>query len=251
MSAPASAADWLAARPVAHRGLHDAALGVVENTPTAGQVAARAGFAIECDVQLSADGEAVVFHDFTLDRLTTGQGRVDDLSVAELAALSYKGSTDRIVTLDAYLDLIGGRVPLIVEIKSRFDGDLRLTRRTADIVNRRSEPVALMSFDPDVVEALRALAPDRPRGVVAEAAYTHGEWQELSDEQRHELTNFLHIDRSRPDFIAWHVKDLPHTTPALARHFGLPVLTWTVRSPDDREAAARFADQIIFEGFHP
>lgn len=245
------ASAWLAARPVAHRGLHDAAVGIVENTATAGERAAQAGFAIECDVQLSADGEAVVFHDFTLDRLTSGRGRVDALGVPELSALSYKASADRIVTLADYLDLIGGRVPLIVEVKSRFDGDLRLARRTADIVRGRTAPVALMSFDPDVVEALHGLAPDRPLGVVAEASYEYGEWLALAPEKRTELAHFQHVGRSRPHFLAWHVTDYPHPTPTLARHFGLPVLTWTVRTAGDREQAARFADQIIFEGFHP
>lgn len=248
MAAPA----WLTARAIAHRGLHDASAGVVENTATAAERAAQAGFAIECDVQLSADGEAVVFHDFTLDRLTEGRGRVDALSASALAALSYRQGGDRIVPLAAYLDLIAGRVPLVVEIKSRFDGDLALARRTAEIVRGRAEQVALMSFDPDIVEALHALAPDRPLGVVAEAAYAAAEWDdELPGERREELANFLHVGRSRPHFIAWRVRDFPHPTPALARHFGLPILTWTVRTAEDRQQAARFADQIIFEGFHP
>lgn len=242
---------WLTAQPIAHRGLHDRSVGVIENTPTAGEAAARAGFAIECDVQITADGEAVVFHDFTIDRLTNGQGRVDALTCSQLTALTYQHCADRILPLADYLDLIGGRVPLIIEIKSRFDGDLRLAHRTAEIIRGRSEPVALMSFDPNIMEALYAIAPSIPRGIVAEAAYEHGEWLDLSADQRIELTHFEHVARSQPDFIAWHVKDFPHATPTLMRHFGVPVLTWTVRTPGDRAQAKRFSDQIIFEGFHP
>ncbi|MDJ1157208.1 glycerophosphodiester phosphodiesterase family protein [Chelatococcus sp. SYSU_G07232] len=243
--------NWLTARPVAHRGLHDLADGVLENTPTAARAAAEAGFPIECDVQLTADGEAVVFHDFTLDRLTAAAGRLDERTAAELATVPFKATTDRIPTLDAYLDLIGGRVPLIIEIKSRFDGDLRLTRRVAEIVNRRPEPVALMSFDPAIVEALIDLAPGKVRGVVAEAHYVEGEWTKLDGDAKRSLGHLLHVGRSRPDFLAWHVKDLPHAVPNMARHFGMPVLTWTVRTPDDRARAAEFADQMIFEGFRP
>lgn len=242
---------WLTARPVAHRGLHDAAAGIVENTATAAERAAQAGFAIECDVQLSADGEAVVFHDFTLERLTEREGRVDALSAAALAAAPFRQTGDRIMPLSAYLDLIAGRVPLVVEIKSGFDGSLALTRRTAEIVRAHAAPVALMSFDPDVVEALHELAPDHPLGIVAEASYGDAYWQELPQERRVELESFQHVGRSRPHFIAWHVGDFPHSTPGLARHFGLPVLTWTVRSAEDRRRAALFADQIIFEGFDP
>lgn len=247
MRAPA----WLTAQPIAHRGLHDAHLGVIENTSIAGEAAAQAGFAIECDVQLSADGEAVVFHDFTLDRLTSGQGRVDALSASELAAVSYKNCDDRIISLATYLDQIAGRVPLIVEIKSRFDGDLRLARRVAEIASGWAGHVALMSFDPNIMEALRELAPNLPRGIVAEASYEHGEWMTLTAEQRSDLTHFTHIERSQPDFLAWNIRDFPSATPTLVRHFGLPIMTWTVRTPDDRAQAARFADQIIFEGFCP
>ncbi|MFT0892286.1 glycerophosphodiester phosphodiesterase family protein [Pseudochelatococcus sp. G4_1912] len=247
MRAPA----WLTAQPIAHRGLHDARLGVIENTLTAGEAAAQAGFAIECDVQLSADGEAVVFHDFTLDRLTSGQGRVDALSVSALAALSYKNCDDRIIPLATYLHQIARRVPLIIEIKSRFDGDLRLARRVAEIANSWASHVALMSFDPNIIQALRELAPHLPRGIVAETSYEHGEWEILSAEQRSDFTHFTHIKHSQPDFLAWNVRDFPAATPTLVRHFGLPVLTWTVRTPDDRAQAAQFADQIIFEGFRP
>lgn len=244
--------DWLTAQPVAHRGLHDAALGLMENTPPAALAAVEAGFAIECDVQLSADGEAMIFHDFTLDRLTTASGQVDSLNAAELAAVSFKKGEGRIVPLADYLDLIGGRVPLVIEIKSRFNGDLALTRRTAEVVRGRTDPLALMSFDPDIVAALHELAPDRPIGIVAEARYD-GEWlkEGVTEERRVELESFLHIDRSRPDFIAWHVKDLPHTVPAMARHFGLPLLTWTVRDADDIKRAKAYADQVIFEGWRP
>lgn len=242
---------WLTAQPIAHRGLHNSSAGIIENTRTAGEAAAQAGFAIECDVQISADGEAVVFHDFTLERLTNEKGRVDALTYSELTSLSYKQSTDRIMSLAEYIDLIGGRVPLIIEIKSRFDNNLRLAHRTAEIVRDRSEPVALMSFDPNIVECLRDLSPGLPRGIVAEAHYQQEEWQNLTDDQRNELIHFTHVTRSQPDFIAWHIKDFPHAIPTLMRHFERPILTWTVRTADDRAQARQFSDQIIFEGFHP
>lgn len=248
MAAPA----WLVERAIAHRGLHDAAAGVIENTPTAAKKAAQAGFSIECDVQLSADGEAVVFHDFTLERLTEERGRVDALPATALAALPYKQSADRIVPLGTYLNIIAARVPLIVEIKSAFNGDLTLTRRVAEIVRESAAPVALMSFDPEVVETLHALLPAHPLGIVAEATYSEAEWgDELPGERRQELANFLHIGRSRPHFIAWRVRDFPHPTPTITRHFGMPILTWTVRTAEDRQQAAHFADQIIFEDFLP
>ncbi len=257
MSAAGPKPGWLTARPIAHRGLHDRAAGVIENSPSAARAAIDKGFAIECDVQLSADGDAMVFHDFELDRLTGEAGRVRDRSAAELAALRLTGGADAIPTLSAFLDLIGGRVPLVIEIKSAFDGDLRLARRTAEIVARMNFPIAIKSFDPDVIAHLRenraALGLGAvPLGIVAEARYRQGEWARLPEATQIALENFAHVGRSRPDFLSWCVRDLPHPTPILCRQgLGMPVMSWTVRTPEQRALAAQWADQMVFEGFAP
>jgi glycerophosphoryl diester phosphodiesterase len=244
--------EWLIARPVAHRGLHDAAAGIVENTPSAFAAAIAGGYAIECDIQISADGEAMVFHDQTLERLTEGSGRLDTMPAAELKRVAFRGTTDRMITLRELCDLVADRTGLLVEIKSRFDGDLRLVTRAADVLAGYAGRVALMSFDPAPIAALRTLAPHLPRGIVAERRYTHAEWSPLPARTKRALAYFQHALRSRPQFIAYSVKDLPSTIPRLARTMlRLPLLTWTVRTDVDRERAARYADQMIFEGFRP
>ena len=98
--------DWLVARPIAHRGLHDKAKGVIENTASAALAAIEAKCAIECDVQVTADGEAVVFHDFTLERLTESSGRLDQLSAEALGKLAMRGTADRVMRLSDWLALI-------------------------------------------------------------------------------------------------------------------------------------------------
>ena len=244
--------DWLVSRPIAHRGLHDRTAGLVENSLSAAQAAIAAGFAIECDVQDTADGDAVVFHDFTLDRLTGETGPVRARRSDELAQVTLAGSADRIPTLAAFLDRIGGRTPLVIEIKSRFDEDLRLVHRTAEAVRAYAGPVALKSFDPVITAALIELAPALPRGIVAESRYDGPDWSSLSEGRRRDLANLLHFPESRPDFLSWRVGDLPSAAPFLCRHLGrLPVVAWTVRTEDDRRRAAAHADQMVFEGFHP
>jgi glycerophosphoryl diester phosphodiesterase len=249
MSAPA----WLTERPIAHRGLHDRQRGVIENTMTAAEAAIGRGFAIECDVQETADGEAVVFHDFTLDRLTGETGRVASRTAADLSGIRIAGSAeDRIPTLRAFLDRIAGRVPLVVEIKSAFDGSVSLTRRTYEVLAGYSGPVCVKSFDPAVVASVRAIAPDLTRGIVAESHQADRSYDRLTPEQKHSLANLLHFEASQPHFLSWRVADLPVAAPHLARLLGrLPVMTWTVRTPADRERAARHADQMVFEGFVP
>jgi glycerophosphoryl diester phosphodiesterase len=245
--------NWLVANPIAHRGLHDKANGIVENTITAAEAAIAGGFSIECDVQLTADGEAVVFHDFVLDRLTGQTGEVKALKAAELEAIAISGSTsDTIPTLTRFLDRIGGRVPLVVEIKSRFDGDMALTQRTCEIVSAHGGPIVIKSFDPAVIAEVRRIAPGIPRGIVAESHHEDKSYNTLTAEQKHSLGNLLHFEDSQPQFISWHVKDLPAGPPYLCRVLGhLPVMTWTVRTPEDRARAARYADQMVFEGFRP
>jgi glycerophosphoryl diester phosphodiesterase len=248
MAAPA----WLCARPIAHRGLHDRSRGVIENSRAAALAAIEKGFAIECDVQLSRDGEAVVFHDFTLDRLTAQRGPVRERTAADLAVTPLTGASEGIPTLEVFLATLAGRVPLICEIKSAFDGDLALTRRTVEALGGFDGPVALKSFDPLIVAALRALAPERPRGVVGETHYDDPEWAGLSQDQKRSMGELLHYPQTQPDFLSWFVGDLETAPPFLARHaLGLPVMAWTVRTPEQRALAAGHADQMVFEGFVP
>ncbi|MBN9063691.1 MAG: glycerophosphodiester phosphodiesterase [Rhizobiales bacterium 65-9] len=248
-----TAAAALASRAIAHRGLHDRSAGVIENTLGAAKAAIAKGFAIECDVQWTADGEAVVFHDFTLDRLTAGAGRTADFTAAALAGVAMKDTDDRIPTLRALLDLIAGRVPLIVEIKSAFRGDLRLASRTVEILRDYAGPVGIKSFDPAMtIEARRLSAGRIPCGVVAMLEYNYADYEGISQAEKHALANLLHFRESRPDFISWKVDDLPCAAPFLCRAaLGLPLMSWTVRTPEQRDRAAAHADQMVFEGFVP
>jgi len=172
------APDWLTSRPIAHRGLHDG-VSVIENTAAAFTAAIAGGFAIETDLQISADGEAMVHHDFALGRLTLGSRQLAAMTAAGLKDVPFKNTADRIMTLPEFLALVAGRTPLMIELKSRFDGDLRLVTRAAEVLARYAGPAALMSFDPALVAALRARAPALTRGIVAERHYTDSEWRSL------------------------------------------------------------------------
>lgn len=250
---------WLIARPIAHRGLHDRA-NIVENTASACSAAIAAGYGIEVDLQISADGEAMVHHDDALGRLTEGAGALRDLSVASLKAVAFRATTDRMMTLGELIDLVDGRTTLVLELKSRFDGDLRLAARVATVLGRNPGPVGAMSFDPALIEAMRRLAPHLVRGIVSERHFRPRDWGPRwgasgglrTAFRRKNLAFLLHGFASRPDFIAYKVDDLTAFAPRLARHmFGRPLLTWVVRSEKERAVAARYADQMIFEEFRP
>ena len=244
-----AAPAWLASRPIAHRGLHGGAL--VENTLGAARAAIGHGFGIECDVQLTADGDAVVFHDASLDRLTDESGPVAARTSAALQLIPYPRGAERICTLAALLAVVAGQAPVICEIKSAFNGDLRLAERVRSVVDGYSGPIALKSFDPHPIAHLRA-DPPCPLGIVAEATYDHPEWASLPPDLKRELAEVLHFDRTRPDFLSYAVDDLPHAVPFLCRTaLGLPVMAWTVRTPEARQRARQWADQIVFEGFVP
>jgi glycerophosphoryl diester phosphodiesterase len=246
------APDWLTARPVAHRGLHDLACGIVENMPGAAQAAVDGRFAIECDIQLSADGEAMVHHDDALGRLTEGAGKLIDMTAAELKAVSFKNTPERMMSLADLCALVAGRVPLVVEVKSHFDGDRRLVARMAQVLAGYAGPVVGMSFDPDQVLALRNAMPKLPRGIIAQRSYDDDYWSKLTPEQRAGMMHLRHAFRTEPHFVAFWVDQLPAPAPWIARNvFGCPLLGWTVRTPEQRARAARHADQMIFEGFNP
>ncbi len=245
--------DWLTARPIAHRGYHDLAAGRVENTLSAVKSAAERNFAIEIDVHLSADGRVYVFHDDRLDRLTTGSGDTAGLTLAELQAIPFKVGQDRIPSLREVLTAVSGHVPLVIEVKSRSDG----TRSTAlvDAVARELEayrgPACVMSFDPLIVEDFADRAPELVRGIVADDA-EGSDYAALSPEARAELAGLGHRERTRPHFVSYWVKLLPNAVSRKVREdWRLPLITWTIRTDEDRAAAAAYADQITFEGFDP
>jgi glycerophosphoryl diester phosphodiesterase len=241
---------WLIERPIAHRGLHGN--GLVENTLGAAAAAVAANYGIEVDLQLSADGEVVVFHDTTLDRLTKSSGPLAAKSAAELKEVAFRNCAERIPTLQDLLNNVAGRTPLVLELKSEGDGDTRLPARVAAILAGYAGPVAAMSFDPEMVIALRKFAPGLPRGIVAERYYDDPEWKGLTPAQKFQLGNLLHIPRTSPHFVAYYVRELPAIAPLFARYIlGMKLLTWTVRSESDRKRANRWANQMIFEGFRP
>ena len=246
------APDWLTARPVAHRGLHDRARGIIENMPAAAEAAIAGNFGIECDIQLAADGEAMVHHDDALGRLTEGSGALLGMTSAELKAVRFKDTAERMMSLGDLCALVQGRVPLVIEVKSHFDGDRRLVARMVEVLRAYRGPAAGMSFDPDHVLLLRDMMPELPRGIVAQRSYDEAGWPEATAAQRQGMLHLRHAFHTRPHFVAYWVNDLPAAAPWIARNiFGLPVLTWTVRTPEQRERAARHADQMIFEGFVP
>jgi glycerophosphoryl diester phosphodiesterase len=174
------------------------------------------------------------------------------MTAAGLKEVPFKATADRMMTLGELCDFVAGRTPLVIELKSRFDGDLSLVARAAEVLKSYPGPAALMSFDPAPIAALREIAPALTRGIVAERYYKDTEWYQLSSKQKRSLAFLLHAPRTRPHFVAYHVKDLPSPGPWIARNlFRLPLLTWTVRTPEDQNHAKRWADQMIFEGFRP
>jgi glycerophosphoryl diester phosphodiesterase len=190
----------------------------------------------------------MVHHDDALGRLTDGDGALRDMRAAALQRVPFRATADRMMTLGDLLDVVAGRVPLVIELKSRFDGDLRLAARGAAVLEGYRGPTAVMSFDPAPIIALRRLAPRLVRGIVAERRYGP-EWQGLAATQRLTLPLLLHGWKSRPAFVAYRVDDLATLPPRTARRLGLPLLAWTVRTAQQRSLAARCADQAIFEGF--
>jgi glycerophosphoryl diester phosphodiesterase len=251
---PVNAPAWLVERLIAHRGLHDALKGVIENTLAAAEAAIAGGFAIECDVQSSSDGEAFVFHDDTLDRLTDATGAISAKSAAEIVKIRIKGSNRPPATFHEFLAVVAGRTPVICELKGRVDGDWRVGDRVAALAASYDGPLALKSFDHDLAAYLRLRRPRIrpgdlcPIGIVAEASYDDPIWAFLTAEQKREWTDFERFDRIRPDFLSWNVNDLPHKIPFLMKELhGAPIMAWTVRTAEQREAALKWADQIIFE----
>lgn len=238
--------------PFAHRGLHDQAAGVIENSRSAVKAAVAAGYGVEIDLQMSADGEAMVFHDDGLDRLTAETGPLRARSASALGRIDLKGGDDGIPTLAEVLNIVGGRVPLLVEIKDQsgclgpVDG--RLERRAAQLLSAYDGAVALMSFNPFSVAACAEAAPDIPRGRVTEHFRTDG-WENLTPERAATLNRFDDLDRLGVCFISHDHKDLSNREVAAAKRSGRHILCWTTRSLAEDKAARQIAENVTFENY--
>ena len=241
--AQANGLSWLTLRPIAHRGLHDMAdwnPQKPENSLAAFRAAIENNYAIECDLQISADGVPVVFHDDTLDRLTGETGPVRSRTAAELARIVILDSGETIPALSDMLEQVAGAVPLVIELKSIAGTNDGFARGVADHLRDYSGPVAVMSFDADLAAALMAVAPGLPVGLVAEGR--------LATTIRH-LTSIV---RHGFQFVSYSLADLPTPAPLIARWvLGLPLICWTVRTPQDVRKARRWSGQITFEGIRP
>ncbi len=231
--------DWLAKWTYAHRGVHG--VGVPENCRAAFTGAIERGVGIECDIQLSADGKAMVFHDWELDRLSAEVGPLDGRSAEELAKVALGAGRETIPALEDLLYMVAGRVPLLIEIKSRHAIPVppKCTAVRRALAGYGGE-VAVMSFDPRVGRWFSIHAPEILRGLVVS--------EEGEPGVRGKLKRNLAAAHASPDFLAYDIRDLPSPFAARHRRGGKPVLTWTVNSPELRERADRYADAPIAEG---
>jgi glycerophosphoryl diester phosphodiesterase len=238
--------------PFAHRALHKRDEGRPENSPAAIRAAVAAGYAIECDVQGTADGQAVVFHDEWMERLTDATGFVKDYTAEELGRIRLRDSEDFIPTLEAVLAMVAGRVPLLIELKDQTDRmaetDGRLEAAVARALAGYPGPVAVMSFNPHAVANMARLAPDVPRGITT-AAYDHAGWAPLSPERCDELREIADYDRVGACFISHEAADLGRDRVAALKAKGATVLTWTITSAAMEARARAVADNVTFEGY--
>jgi glycerophosphoryl diester phosphodiesterase len=227
----------LVAQPLAHRGLHGATR--LENSRAAFVEAIGEGHGIELDVQASRDGDAFVFHDYELDRLTSDSGALAARSTSELKRIKLKDTYETIPTLPEVLQLIAGRVPLLIEVKAptRHVGALCLSVLRA--LDGYRGAVGVMSFHPEVARWFSIHGGRVARGLVVT--------EQGKRRIRGRLKRRLALWRARPDFLAYDIRDLPTSMSVAARGRGIPVFTWTCRGEEDRARAADHADQIIYE----
>lgn len=233
------APEWLTRWEYAHRGMHSP--GVPENSLTAAKAAMAAGMAVECDIQRSLDKQPMVFHDWELGRLTDGSGLTEVFTAEELGQLYLQETDQHPMHLSTLIEAVDGKVPLLIEIKSRPEYDVERTCAcVAEVLARYSGPYAVMSFDPRAGAWFTEHAPETVRGLVCTDTLDLGflgAWRAPGA-----------LEAAAPDFLAMDIRDLPSAFTTLWRESGRPLLSWTIRSAELRELALREVDALISEG---
>jgi glycerophosphoryl diester phosphodiesterase len=240
------------ARPLAHRAYHDKAHGRVENSLSAVKSAIEHGYGIEIDVQLASDGVAMVFHDYDLRRLTIEQGPLAQRSSAQLAQIPLMGDSTMIPTLAQVMELVAGRVPVLIELKDQ-DGGLGpntgpMGKAVAQVLEPYKGPVAVMSFNPHAMAEMGRLLPDVPRGLTT-GLFNPTDWPTIAQptlERLSQIPDYSHVGAS---FISHYHQELDHPRVSELNTQGAAILCWTIRSTEQATTAREYADNITFEGY--
>ncbi len=240
--------------PIAHRGYHDIAAGRPENSRAAFEAAIGTGYGIEIDVQQSADGEAMVFHDYDLGRLSHASGPIRQRTASELKGIRLIGSDETIPTLSEVLSLVAGRVPVLIEVKDQ-DGIMGedvgvLEQSIARALDEYHGDVAVMSFNPNAIAVFAEVAPHVPRGLTT-APFSLSAWPLLPRRVRHHLRKIPDFKRVGASFISHQAADLSSPRVRELKEGGVPVLCWTIHNRGEELRARQVADNITFEGYTP
>lgn len=241
-------------QPIAHRGLHDAAHGVIENSASAFAEAIDNDYAIECDLNLSGDDVPMVIHDPNIERVTGQRGNVAMLSAGQLSRIRLQGSNngDKIMRFAELLEQVDGKVVLAVELKHQDDNrNETLVRETLRILDNYAGPLTFISFSPQISILLRKFGFKGPVGIIIKHFVDEQSKQRLSVLKRFVMRHALHYPKTRFDFVECNHEALGLPAVRLLRTLGIPVVAWTLKSRIDAAAASKHCDQIIFEGYIP
>jgi glycerophosphoryl diester phosphodiesterase len=236
--------ELIFAPPIAHRGLWSPG-GAPENSLAAFEAACEAGYGIELDVQLSSDGEAIVFHDATLERMTGQVGRLADHTAADLCAMRLAGADETLPTLAETLTLVGHRAMVLIEIKTPSGEVGPLEQRVHEVLIDHNGPTAVIGFNPYSHAWFAERHPDVLRGLDS-FSYREGR---MAPELRRSYAQLEHVAIARPHFLALGLDMLPSKQADEYRAGGMPVVAWTVRSPAEWEGVQSHCDNLIFEGY--
>ncbi len=238
-----TAPPWLCERPIAHRGLHDNAGGVPENSSLAFKACLQAGVPIELDVRLSSDGVPMVLHDDDLRRACGVDGLVAASSASALRRLPLFGSAATIPTLAETLEQVGGRVPLLIELKTDAQPG-GVEAAVAGLLAGYGGACAVQSFNPRSVRWFAERAPTVIRGQLVGALAEAGD---LGLIKRTMLHVMLANVTTRPDFLAVGLRALTPLYAAYVQRLSRCVLAWTVRSEAERAFCASRGFNVIYE----
>jgi glycerophosphoryl diester phosphodiesterase len=239
--------DFVFKPAIAHRGLWTKD-GPPENSLAAFEAACEAGYGIELDVQLSSDGEAMVFHDTRLERLTGREGKVGDHTAADLSEMKLPGGEETIPTLAETLALVGRRAMVLVELKTPYGEVGPLEQRVHEVIIDHAGPLALIGFNPYSHAWYADRFPNILRGLDSHA-YRPADAARMAPEQRKSFARLEHVAIARPHFLALGLDMLPSERADEYRAEGMPVVAWTTRAPAEWDKVSAHCDNHIFEGF--